>query len=71
MYKNVAILHVSIAIGTVGARSWVGFMLMQFDRKASVCCNQTKTVSVNLQIVLSFVDLHSRISFCPLSVSGM
>ena len=71
VYKNVAVLHASIAIGTAGGRSWAGLMLMQFDRKASVCCNQTKTVPVNLQIVPSFVDLHSRISFCPPSVSGM
>ena len=44
VYKNVAVLHASIAIGTASARSWAGLMLMQFDRKASVCCNQTKTV---------------------------
>ena len=62
VYKNVAVLHVSIAIGTASARSWAGLMLMQFHRKASVCCNQTKTVPVNLQIVPSFVDLHSIIS---------
>ena len=63
VYKNVAVLHASIIIGTAGARSWAGLMLMQFDRKASVCCNQMKTVPVNLQIVPSFVEPHSRISF--------
>ena len=71
MYKNVAVLHASIAIGTASARSWASFMLMQFDRKASVCCNQTKTIPVNLQIVPSFVELHSKILFCPPSISGM
>ena len=71
VYKNVAVLHASIAIGTAGARSWASLMLMQFDRKASVYYHQTKTVPVNLQIVLSFVGPHSKISFWPPVVSGM